>query len=145
MRPGNVTHGSAAAVESAFYEALAHADLEAMMRLWAEEEEVACIHPDGRRRVGLAAVRESWQQLFASGARLVIRTEHEIVSASGVLVVHNVVEHVTLAGDEQRQATLVATNAYVRGPRGWRMVLHHASPAAEVSASPLERAPRTVH
>ena len=45
--------------ETAFYDAIERADLEAMMAIWADDEEVACIHPAGQRLTGLAAVRES--------------------------------------------------------------------------------------
>ncbi len=126
------TFSSAAEVESAFYEALARSDLDAMMNLWAEDEEVVCVHPDGPRLVGLNAIRESWRRLFASGTRLIVRTTHQVISSSMLLTVHNVLEHVALEGDDQLHPPMVATNAYVRGPNGWRMVLHHASPAPEV-------------
>ena len=35
--------------EAAFYEALERADLEAMMEVWAEDEEIVCVHPAGPR------------------------------------------------------------------------------------------------
>ena len=38
-------NGSAAEVEAAFYDALHRADLEALMALWADDEEIVCIHP----------------------------------------------------------------------------------------------------
>ena len=40
-------NGSAAEVEAAFYDALHRADLEALMALWADDEEIVCIHPGG--------------------------------------------------------------------------------------------------
>ena len=36
--------------ENAFYEALERADLEAMMSVWAEDEEIVCVRPAGIRR-----------------------------------------------------------------------------------------------
>ncbi|MET0264866.1 MAG: nuclear transport factor 2 family protein, partial [Duganella sp.] len=39
--------------------------------------------------------------------------------------VHTVVEGITAASGEP--AHLVATNVYVKTPRGWRIVLHHVS------------------
>ena len=35
--------------ENAFYEALEHGDLEGMMAVWAEDEEIICVHPTGPR------------------------------------------------------------------------------------------------
>lgn len=124
---------SAAEVEAAFYSALARSDLEAMMALWAEDEEVVCVHPDGPRLVGLNSVREAWRRLFASGARLAVRTSHSVVSTSMLLEVRNVVEHISVEGDDQLHPPMIATNVYMRGPRGWRMLMHHASPAPEVA------------
>ena len=43
--------------EQAFYEALSRGDLEAMMNVWAEDEEVVCVQPGGSRFTGLASIR----------------------------------------------------------------------------------------
>lgn len=136
---------SAAEVEAAFYEALARSDLDAMMSVWAEDEDVVCIHPDGPRQVGLAAVRESWRQLFSGGIRLVVQTSHRVVSSSMLLTVHNVVEHITIEGDDRLHPPMIATNAYVRGALGWRMVMHHASTTPEVADLSGQDAHRVVH
>ncbi len=136
---------SAADAEAAFYEALARSDLEAMMSVWAEDEEVVCIHPDGPRQIGLAAVRESWRQMFAGGIRLVVRTSHQIVSSSMLLTVHNVVEHIAVEGDDRLHPPMIATNAYVRGPLGWRMVMHHASTTPEIADLSGQDSNRVVH
>ena len=55
--------------EAAFYEALERADLEAMMAVWAEDEEIICIHPGGARLAGYAAVREGWREVIAGGRK----------------------------------------------------------------------------
>lgn len=123
---------AAAEVEAAFYEALARCDFEAMMVLWAEDDEVVCVHPNGSRLVGLAAVREAWRKMFAHGTRLSVRTSHSVVTTSMLLAVHSVIEHIAIEGNDQLQPPMIATNVYVRGPRGWRMLMHHASPAPEV-------------
>jgi ketosteroid isomerase-like protein len=39
-------------VETAFYEAIARADLVALMSVWADDEEIVCIHPTGQRLSG---------------------------------------------------------------------------------------------
>jgi ketosteroid isomerase-like protein len=50
--------------EAAFYEAFMKQDLEAMMAVWADDDEVYCVHPRGARVTGVAHVRESWRQIF---------------------------------------------------------------------------------
>nr|WP_211163192.1 nuclear transport factor 2 family protein [Aromatoleum diolicum] len=136
---------SAADAEAGFYDALARSDLDAMMSVWSEDEEVVCIHPDSPRLVGLAAIRESWRQLFAGGVRLQVQTSHRVVSANMLLTVHNVIEHVAIEGDERLHPPMVATNVYARGALGWRLVMHHASPTPDVQQLAGQDAPRVVH
>jgi len=136
---------SAADAEAAFYDALARADLDAMMSVWSEDDEVVCIHPDSPRLVGLAAIREAWRQLFAGGIRLQVHTSHRVVSANMLLTVHNVIEHVAMAGDDRLHPPMVATNVYARGASGWKLVMHHASPTPEIQHMGGQDAPRIVH
>ena len=136
---------SARDVEAAFYEALAHSDLEAMMAVWSEDEEVICVHPGGPRLQGLTAVRESWRELFDGNPRLDIRITQGVAQNFMMVAVHSVLEFISLEGDEQLGPPMIATNIYSRGPDGWRMVMHHASPAPEERTLMVQDAPRTVH
>ena len=54
--------------EAAFYEALEKADLEAMMAVWADDDDIVCVHPGGMRLAGVEQVRESWRQIFSGGS-----------------------------------------------------------------------------
>ena len=115
--------------EAAFYEALEQADLEAMMLAWSDDEEIVCIHPGGPRLAGYAVVREAWRRIFVSGARLRVQLTTLSTVANPFTAIHSVIEFVSTKDDPSQQAPVVATNVYVRGATGWRMVLHHASPA----------------
>lgn len=119
-------NGSAAEVESAFYDALNRADVEALMALWADDEEIVCIHPGGPRLIGHRAIRESWSIILEHGGLHIMPSQlhetHNLMSS-----VHTVVEGVTAASGEP--AHLVATNAYAKTPKGWRMVSRHVSVA----------------
>lgn len=132
--------------EQAFYEALEQADTARLMQIWADDEEVVCIHPGGLRAVGHSAVHESWQQTLAAGPLclrpLRVQTLHAMMCA-----VHTVVEQVSLYGGGATQyAHCYATNVYHKGPSGWRMVLHHASPApAEADVLDLYDVPDRLH
>jgi ketosteroid isomerase-like protein len=129
--------------ENAFYEALERSDLEGMMAVWSEDEEVVCIHPGGPRLVGYAAVREAWRRMFDGGARLQVRLSHPTVVQTPFITLHTVIEHIAVRDDESVRAPVVATNVYVRGPLGWRIVAHHASPAPPGSAGEPRR--KTLH
>ena len=128
--------------EAAFYEALENCDIEAMMSVWAEDEEVVCVHPGGPRLVGYAMVREAWQRVFASGNKLRVRLSQQATVSTPFAMVSMLLEHIGTADNENRNAPVAATNIYVRGVLGWRMVTHHASP---VPPSSIAEAPRTLH
>jgi ketosteroid isomerase-like protein len=114
--------------ESAFYAALARADLDGMMAVWSEDEEVVCVHPGSIRLIGLSAIRESWRQLFESGTRLIIRPSRPVQWLNVMTAVHTVHQHVHIDGDHRLHPPIIATNVFSRGAVGWKMVLHHASP-----------------
>lgn len=128
-------------VETAFYEALERADLDAMMAVWAEDEEIACVHPGGPRLSGYADIREAWRRVFEGGTKLRVQVSTPGVVQTPFTAVHSLIERIGIAGNDETRAPVVATNVYVRGPLGWRMVVHHASPAPPV---PPE-APKILH
>ncbi len=135
--------------ESAFYEAFERGDLAAMMVVWAEGEDVVCVHPSGPRLVGFDAVRDSWMQIFGGGAKLSVRvTESRRVDGPSVAV-RSVVEAITTPGSEGNPQFVNATNVYVLTDAGWRIAVHHASPPEVSSSSPEaeeeEEVPHTLH
>ncbi len=119
--------------EAAFYEALERCDADAMMAVWAEDEEVTCIHPGGPRLVGFANIRDAWRNIFANGMRLRLRLSQSTSVATPFAVVSTVLEHFSTADNQAVSAPVVATNVYVRSAVGWRMVAHHASPVPPTS------------
>jgi ketosteroid isomerase-like protein len=120
----------------AFYQAFEAKDLDAMMATWAEDEDIVCVHPGGARHVGYDAVRQGWEQLFAGDARLAFRLEQVVVIETVGLAMQSVVEHITIGNDGKSRGTAVCTNVFLRTPYGWRMVMHHASPAPAAPAEP---------
>ena len=60
--------------ENAFYDAFERANIALMMAVWAETDDIVCIHPRGPRLTGFDAVRESWVQIFSGGSTLRVRT-----------------------------------------------------------------------
>ena len=120
--------GTADDTEIALYDAIGRADLEALMALWADDEEIVCIHPDGTRLIGYAAIRASWEEIFSRGdvniLPLQLHASQNLMSS-----VHNLIEAVYTTEGTQRDVHILATNVYVKTPIGWRIVLHHASTA----------------
>lgn len=133
MSRTKVIHSSPQDIEQAFYEALEAADLDALMDLWADDEHVVCIHPGGPRVEGYHDVRDSWKEILSAGA-LQIRVV-PVHRVEGVMVsVHNLVEQVMMNSSrgEPHVVQVNATNVFHKGPGGWKLVLHHASPAMDV-------------
>jgi ketosteroid isomerase-like protein len=118
-------------VEAAFYEAVAKGDVDALMAVWAEDEEVICIHPTGQRISGLADIRESWRQIL-NASRLLMNANRVTQWQSMLLAAHQIVENLQLG--QELAGPLLVTHVYARGPHGWRMVCRHCSAFAESTA-----------
>ncbi|MSQ62320.1 MAG: DUF4440 domain-containing protein [Betaproteobacteria bacterium] len=131
----------------AFYEALERCDLEAMMAVWSEDEDIVCVHPAGQRLAGQAQVREVWRQMFAGGTNMRVRITQQVVIAGVMVEAHSVHENITVAGEQRPRPPMVATNVYLRTAAGWRMIVHHASPAPGQPAAepPSPAAPKILH
>jgi uncharacterized protein (TIGR02246 family) len=132
--------------EAAFYEAFMKRDLEAMMAVWADDDEVYCVHPRAPRVTGVEQVRESWRQIFASGQNVRFQVREQHLLQAMMVSVHSVYEQISLADEERTRACMIATNIYMRTERGWRMMAHHASPAPPVESPAGEpRRAKTLH
>ena len=131
--------------EAAFYEALEKSDLEAMMAVWAEDEDILCVHPGGPRVSGHAAVREVWRQLFASGAQLSVYVGGVLATQAMMMATHSVHEFISLKGDPRPTHPVVATNVYVRAGNGWRMIVHHASLSPQGTTAEEQGVLRILH
>lgn len=128
--------------EAAFYDAIEHGNLEQLMQVWAEDEEIICVHPGGPRLAGYAAIRDAWRRIFEGGVKFRIRLSDGTSAQTPFSAVRTVIEHVSVRDDESQRAPVVATNVFVRGALGWRLVLHHASPAPPGT---LAESPKTLH
>jgi uncharacterized protein (TIGR02246 family) len=128
--PPATLHASPDDVEAQFYEAFQQGDLDRLMQLWADDDEIVCVHPGGGRVIGPAAIRASFEAIFAKGG-VPARPEqvHRLHTLS--LALHHLVERIEVRAPEGVQtAWVLASNVYVKTAQGWRMVAHHASPAA---------------
>ena len=130
--------------EQAFYRAFERADLAEMMAVWAEEEDIVCVHPGGGRHRGVVEVRESWRRIFSQEPRLRFRLVDSRIFSGRMLSVHSVYEHVSIAGETREVNPVLSTNIYLLTDRGWRILVHHASPLAP-EAAPAQAPPSILH
>jgi ketosteroid isomerase-like protein len=129
---------SANDIEAAFYDALARADLTALMALWAEDEEAVCVHPGAGRLIGPASIRASWAAIFERGP-VHIRPVQIHATQNSSMAVHNLIEEISRSTELEQELYVIATNVYLKTPHGWRILAHHASivvgkPPADVTA-----------
>jgi ketosteroid isomerase-like protein len=120
--------------EFTFYSAFESGDLDTMMAVWESSETIICIHPLGPQLQGIARIRDSWRQIFSSGATVRFNIETIQDTIQDNLAIRIVYESITVIGaDEQPSQPLIATNIYRHTGAGWHMILHHASPGPGVS------------
>lgn len=131
--------------EAAFYDALTKGDLDAMMAVWADDDDIYCVHPGGPHISGVAQVRESWRRILAGGQTLRFQLRGQQYLHSMMLSAHSIYEHISVASETRTRNPVIATNIYLRTERGWRMVAHHASPAPVAVSEEPRRAAKTLH
>ena len=88
--------------ENAFYEALERCDLEGMMAVWAEDEDIVCVHPAGPRLTGHDQIRESWARVFSAGPRARVHITSQVAISGMMLAVHSVHENFALEAQPRR-------------------------------------------
>jgi uncharacterized protein (TIGR02246 family) len=116
------------AAEEAFYRAMQKRDLELMMSVWAEDDNISCVHPGSHRLDGRVAVRASFEQILAAPSAMEFRLSDVSHFHDQHLAVNVLHEHIRLGKDSHFQPPVIATNVYRLTDSGWRMVMHHASP-----------------
>lgn len=105
----------------AFYLAFADGDFEGMADLWADSEQIACIHPGWPPLYGRAEVLGSWQGILANPQQPAVRCRDARAFVRGD-------EAFVLCYEEIAGSYLIATNIFTRVGKAWRLVHHQAGP-----------------
>lgn len=113
-----------------FYEALERLDMDAMDACWADDDAVGCVHPGGPWLRGRDAVMAGWEAIMANTGYMELEVADVEVAVDDPVARVTCVERITARAGEGASATaeVAATNLFVLGAMGWRIVLHHASP-----------------
>jgi ketosteroid isomerase-like protein len=141
----SVIFTSADDAEEAYYEAIGRGDLDALMNVWADDEEIVCIHPTGQRLSGAIAIRDSWRTIFANNPRLTVRITQTVRWKSAMIEVHSVIETLYVGNEPTPHGPMLTTNVFQRGVNGWRLLSHHSSAAAEATSPASEMQDSTRH
>ena len=111
-----------------FYDAFGSLDIEKMDSVWEDSHRVMCIHPGWRLITGWDEVRKSWEGIFRNTSLMHFNITGAQVIVQGDCAWVSCVENITSVVDARASDFAVqATNVFVRGENGWRMVHHHAS------------------
>lgn len=113
--------------EDAFYDAIDEQDITAMMGVWEDSADIACLLPMQPMAHG-ATVREAWARLLDGKHPVEVEVHHIRWLEVGDLALHYVEERVSPKGKPQQSQPMYATNLYRRGTEGWRLILHQNSP-----------------
>ncbi len=143
--PAALLSGTPDEVEAQFYEALQQGDLARLMAVWADDDEIVCVHPGGPRMVGAEAIRTSFEALFANGG-VPARPEQMRRLHSLTCAVHHLVERIAInTPDGPQTAWVLATNVYLKTAQGWRLAAHHASPGSPEPQLSAPESPARLH
>ena len=112
---------------TAFYRAFSDRDLSAMASLWAEDEEIACLHPGWPMLEGREKVLQSWEGILSNPQSIDIEFGNGTVEFTD--------EEAVVKGSEFFGAEVTkVVNVFRRQSNGeWRMVFHGAE-AIKLSA-----------
>ena len=121
-----------------FYRALEALDLATMERVWLHARDVRCIHPGSEALVGWDTVRSAWEQIFANTRWMRVQPTDVRMQVIGEVGIVACAENITATQDDDvGLAVAQATNVFRRMADGWRMILHHASPAPVTVTQPF--------
>jgi ketosteroid isomerase-like protein len=118
------------AANDAFYAALTRCNLKEMEAVWLHEPWVRCVHPGWDVLVGWDAIRASFQRIFDHSRFFEVVATEVSARAMGEIGIVTCSENITSSEDgDVGVGAAQATNLYRRTPDGWRMIVHHSSPA----------------
>ncbi len=115
--PGPDDEAELLAANERFYDAFARGDFVAMEGLWSERDTVLCLHPGWHLLRGRDRVLASWRGILRNPTPVrVYDVIAELIGDVGLI----------LCCEELPEATLAASNLFVREGGRWRMLHHHA-------------------
>lgn len=125
-------------INQSVYDAIEGGDIDLMQSLWADRDDVVCIHPGAEPLYGRAAVSRSWSMVMANtGYIQFFLTGVSVSFADDSTAVVTCTENVLAEAEGESADTFaggkaVATNVFVRSKRGWLLWMRHASPVVIV-------------
>jgi ketosteroid isomerase-like protein len=112
-----------------FYVAFATRDAASMEELWAQDAQVACVHPGWPPIRGRSEVLASWRSIFDHDEGPTPTCETPTADVHGDVAT-------VLCRERLGNVVLIATNVFVREAGQWRITHHHSSALARIPPTP---------
>ena len=107
-------------VNEAFYLAFESKDLSAMESIWADQEDMYCLHPGWHPLTGRKKILESWARILGNDAQ-------PQISFDSPQFMHLGPDSVAVVCFERgSQQNLIATNIYQRNAERFQMIFHQS-------------------
>lgn len=117
------------AANQRFYAAFESLNLAAMEEVWAHDDAVQFVQPGWDLLLGWEEVRERWARIFTNLTRVRVAVSGVWVRVEGDVGWVACTARITTAFREGfDEATVQATNIFLRRDGQWLLVAHHASP-----------------
>ncbi len=121
-----------AKANESFYRAFESLDIKQMEKVWARDPLVQCGHPGWRVLRGWDAVMESWRRIFENTPAIHFMLTDVSIQMSGAFAWVTLYENLTSSLEGQNvSVSVLATNLFIKGDDGWRMIHHHGSSVAQ--------------
>lgn len=116
-------------VNKNYYKAFENFDLELMSQVWANTNDVVCIHPGWEILIGWEKVREGWNKIFMDDSflKFTIRNTNTII-LDNIGIVSCIEEIFVSAKDTISQTFIATTNLFKETQDGLKLFYHHSSP-----------------
>ena len=117
------------AANQRFYAAFESLKMEKMEAVWAHDDAVQLVQPGWDLLLGWEEIRERWARIFSNLKRVRVAVSGAWVRVEGDVGWVACTARVTTAFAEGfDEATVQATNIFIRREGQWFLVAHHASP-----------------
>ena len=107
-------------VNEAFYLAFESKDLSAMESIWADREDIYCLHPGWHPLTGRKNILESWARILSNEAQPQISFDSPKFMPTGPDSV------AVICFERAPQQNLIATNIYQRDEERFHLIFHQS-------------------
>lgn len=116
-------------VNKNYYKAFENFDIQLMSQVWANTDEVVCIHPGWEILVGWEKVYDGWTKIFMEDTflKFTIRNTNTIIFEN-IGIVSCIEEIFVSAKDTISQTFVATTNLFKMTDDGIKLFYHHSSP-----------------